>query len=180
MDVGFGSFVRAISVVGLAALPFFPAGRLVLVALLGSLLPYIFTWNVGGGGAWRFTMHAYPFFFVAVGIAVVGAWRALSAIARHPAVVTRATLLPLAWRTATIAAVALLGATGFPGLPWYVTREAIAHGESTSIETGDRDRIFYRSGWSPPHLENITVRVSRDAAPSSACHCPSAAPTIWC
>ena len=90
---GFGSLVRAISVVGLAALPFFPAGRLVLVALLGSLLPYIFTWNVGGGGAWRFTMHAYPFFFVAVGIAVVGAWRALSAIARHPAIVTRATLL---------------------------------------------------------------------------------------
>ena len=159
---GFGSFVRAISVVGLAALPFFPAGRLVLVALLGSLLPYIFTWNVGGGGAWRFTMHAYPFFFVAVGIAVVGAWRALSAIARHPAVVTRATFLALMWRTAAIAAVALLGATWYLGLPWYVTREAIAHGESTSIETGDRDRIFYRRGWSPPHLENITVRVSRD------------------
>ena len=43
-----------------------------------------------------------------------------------------------------------------------MTREAIAHGESTSIETGDRDRVFYRSGWSAPHLENITVRVSRD------------------
>ena len=47
------------------------------------------------------------------------------------------------------------------GLPWYVTREAIAHGESTSIETGERDRVFYRSGWSAPHFESITVRVSR-------------------
>jgi hypothetical protein len=159
---GFGSLVRGISVVGLAALPFFAAGRLVLVALLGSLLPYIFTWNVGGGGAWRFTMHAYPFFFVAVGVAIVGAWRALSAIARHPAVPTRATVLPLVWRTATIAAVALVGATWYLGLPWYVAREAIAHGESTSIETGDRDRIFYRRGWSAPHLENITIRVSRE------------------
>jgi hypothetical protein len=159
---GFGSLVRAISVVGLAALPFFAAGRLVLVALLGSLLPYIFTWNVGGGGAWRFTMHAYPFFFIAVGVALVGGFRALRAVARDPALVTRATLLPLVWRAAAIAAVALLGTAWYLGLPWYVTREAIAHGESTSIETGDRDRIFYRSGWSAPHLENITVRVSRD------------------
>ena len=71
---GFGSGVRAIAVVGLAALPFFAAGRLLLVILLGSLLPYIFTWNVGGGGDWRFTMHAYPFFLVAAALAVVGGW----------------------------------------------------------------------------------------------------------
>ncbi len=159
---GFGGLVRAISVAGLAALPFFPAGRLVLVALLGSLLPYIFTWNVGGGGAWRFTMHAYPFFFIAVGVALVGTWRAVRAVARNPAVVIRATVRPLAWRGAAIAAVAVLGTTWYLGMPWYVIREAIAHGESTSIETGDRDRVFYRRGWSPSHVENITVRVSRD------------------
>ena len=76
---GFGGVVRAIAVIGLAALPFFAAGRLVLVALLGSLLPYIFTWNVGGGGAWRFTMHAYPFFFLAVAVALVGTGRAIRA-----------------------------------------------------------------------------------------------------
>ena len=69
---GLGAALRAVSVAGLAALPFFPAGRLLLVVLLGSLVPYMFTWNVGGGGAWRFTMHAYPFFFVAVGVALVG------------------------------------------------------------------------------------------------------------
>jgi hypothetical protein len=43
-----------------------------------------------------------------------------------------------------------------------VVRESIAHGESTSIETGSRDRVFYRNGWSAPHVENITVRVSRN------------------
>ena len=76
---GFGEWIRGarfvlapLAIAGLVAMAFFGAGRLVLVALLGSLLPYIFTWNVGGGGEWRFTMHAYPFFLVAVGVAVVG------------------------------------------------------------------------------------------------------------
>ena len=159
---GFGSAVRAIAVVGLAALLFFPGGRLLLVALLGSLLPYIFTWNVGGGGAWRFTMHAYPFFFVAAAVALVGTGRAIRAIAGTPALLTRATVVPFAWRGAATAAVATLGTAWYLGLPWYVTREAIAYGESTSVETGARDRVFYRSGWSAPHVENITVRVSRN------------------
>ncbi len=157
---GFGVVVRALAVVGLAALPFFAAGRLVLVALLGSLLPYIFTWNVGGGGAWRFTMHAYPFFFLAAAVALVGAGRAVLSVARNPSLLSRATIVPVALRVAAVAAVALLGTAWYLGLPWYVAREAIAHGESTSIETGDRDRVFYRSGWSAPHFESITVRVS--------------------
>ena len=81
---GFGTGVRAIAVVGLAALPFFAAGRLLLVILLGSLLPYILTWNVGGGGEWRFTMHAYPFFLVAAALAVVGGGRAREGRRQQP------------------------------------------------------------------------------------------------
>jgi 4-amino-4-deoxy-L-arabinose transferase-like glycosyltransferase len=77
---GLGAALRAISLAGLAALPFFAAGRLVLVVLLGSLVPYMFTWNVGGGGAWRFTLAAYPIYFVAVGIALVGAVRGIRAV----------------------------------------------------------------------------------------------------
>ena len=162
---GFGAFARAVSIVGLAALPFLAAGRLVLVALLGSLLPYIFTWNVGGGGAWRFTMHAYPFYIVAASVAVVGGARAIRSVAHRPELPGRATIVRFAWRGAVIAAIALLGVAGYFGLPWYVAREAIAHGESTSIEVGARDRVFYRAGWSVPHLENIRVRVSRSERP---------------
>ena len=158
---GLGSGLRLIAVIGLAALPFFARGRLLLVALLGSLLPYVMTWNVGGGGAWRFTMHAYPFFFVAAGVAVVGTGRALRAVMRDYRLLQPAAMKPYLWRLAIVAVVAGLGTAWYLGLPWYVTREAIAHGESTSIETGGRDRIFYRSGWSAPHVENITVRVSR-------------------
>jgi 4-amino-4-deoxy-L-arabinose transferase-like glycosyltransferase len=158
---GLGAGLRVIAVVGLAALPFFVSGRLLLVALLGSLLPYVMTWNVGGGDAWRFTMHAYPFFFVAAAVAAVGVGRALRAVTRDYRLLQPAALKPYVWRLAIVAAVAGLGTAWYLGMPWYITREAIAHGESTSIETGGRDRIFYRSGWSAPHVENITVRVSR-------------------
>jgi 4-amino-4-deoxy-L-arabinose transferase-like glycosyltransferase len=158
---GFGASARAIAVAGLAALPFFAAGRLLLVILLGSLLPYMLTWNVGGGGEWRFTMHAYPFFFLAAAVAVVGAGRAVRAVVDNPARVRLPAVIAVAWRGAVVAAVAALGAVWYFGLPWYVTREAIAVGESTSVETGERDRVFYRSGWSAPHVEGIIVRVSR-------------------
>jgi len=147
---GAGAVARALGAAGLAAMPFFAAGRLLLVALLGSLVPYMFTWNVGGGGEWRFTMHAYPFFFVAVGVAVVGLVRAVQAVAADPVI--------LRSRAATVAAI---GVAIYFVLPWYVIRESIVRGESTSIETGERDRVFFRSGWSPLHVDNIPFRVSR-------------------
>jgi hypothetical protein len=156
---GLGATLRATSIVGLAAMPFFGAGRFVLVLLLSSLVPYMFTWNVGGGDAWRFTIHAYPFFFVAVGVALVGCWRAARAIVGDRSII-RPAVAPVLRRAALIAALAALGATWYLGMPWFVVRESIAKGESTSIETGDRDRIFYRRGWSAPHFENIMVRVS--------------------
>ena len=85
------------------------------------------------------------------------------------------------WRLAIVAAVAGLGTAWYLGLPWYVTREAIAHGESTSIETGVRDRIFYRSAWSAPHVENITVRVSRsERAVVRSPRCQRGGPTNSC
>jgi hypothetical protein len=156
---GLRPLLRAISIAGLAALPFFAAGRLVLVVLLGSLVPYMFTWNVGGGGAWRFTLAAYPIYFVAVGVALVGVGRAIRAVAADRGMV-RSAGAGIAWRTAAVAIAAALGGLWYVGMPWYVVREAIAHGDSTSVETGGRDRVFYRSGWSPPHAQNITVRVS--------------------
>jgi hypothetical protein len=64
-------------------------GRLLLLLLFCSLLPYAFTWNVPGGAEWRFTLVAYPFYLVAAAQALAsavwllrrafragGAWRA--------------------------------------------------------------------------------------------------------
>ncbi len=157
---GLSRIARALAVAGLAGMVFLPGGRLLLVALLGSLVPYMFTWNIGDGNAWRFTMHAYPFFLIASAVAVVGAARALRAVAAEPSLV-RSMARPMAWRALAIGAAAVGGIAAYYLLPWYVVREAIALGESTSVETGVRDRVFYREGWSAPHFGSIVVRVSR-------------------
>jgi dolichyl-phosphate-mannose-protein mannosyltransferase len=59
------------AVAGLALFALRPAGRLLLVVLATSLLPYAFTWRIPGGAEWRFTMHAYPFDLLAAALTVV-------------------------------------------------------------------------------------------------------------
>ena len=69
---------RVLSVASAAGLILFlgsAAGRLLLVVLVTSLIPYAFTWPVPGGAEWRFTMHALPFYLIA-------AWLALTRAAR--------------------------------------------------------------------------------------------------
>jgi hypothetical protein len=158
---GLGHALRFAAAAGLAAWLFSAAGRLLLVIVITSLLPYAFTWNLGGGSEWRFTMHVYPFFIVAAMYAVAGAWRAIAALVRDRSVLRREALVPVLRRVAAVLAAATAAAALYVALPWLVTLEAIRKGDSTSIETGDRDRIFYRSGWTPPHHESITYRVSR-------------------
>jgi hypothetical protein len=157
---GLGKWLQWLALVGLAVLPFFARGRLFLVILLTSLVPYVFTWNLGGGGEWRFTMHVYPFFIVAAAFAVVGGVRAAREVTRNPRALSWPVFLSFTWRGGLVAGAALAGIVAYQRLPGLVTREAIAHGDSTSLETGPRDRAFYRAGWSPPHREGVTVRVS--------------------
>jgi hypothetical protein len=159
---GAGRALQCLALVGLATWPFTPVGRLTIVVLLSSLGPYIFTWNLRGGSEWRFTMHAYPFFLLAAATAIVGAAYVVRAILRDPQVLERKTVVRVGRRAAAVPAVAVLGVAVYFSLPWYVVREAIARNESTSVETGERDRVFYRSGWLPPHYDGVTVRVSQD------------------
>jgi hypothetical protein len=141
------------ALVGLASWVFSPRGRLMLVMLLGSLVPYAFTWNIAAGGEWRFTMHAYPVFLVAS----VEAGALLVRVVR-----TRPAVRPAAVRVAAVLAVAALAWGTYVALPWFVTTEAIARREAVTIEAGDRSRVFYRRGWSAPHADGaVTVRVSR-------------------
>ena len=159
---------QATACAGLACLLFSAVGRFLIVILLTSLLPYAFTWNVGGGGEWRFTMHAYPFYLVAAGVAVTAASMAMKRARRgSERELAQGTVLR---RAGIVATIVIVGTAAYLGLPWFVVREAIAHGESTSIETGRRDLAFYRSGWSAPHREGVTVRVS--TADRSTVHVP--------
>jgi hypothetical protein len=158
---GLGTLTSWLALVGLGAMPFFSAGRLLLAILLTSLIPYMVTWNVAGGNEWRFTMHAYPFYIVAAAWVAVGAARLARLLVRtrglpegvHPRALVRG--------AAAIATLAMLAVVVWFVVPWFVVREAIAHGVSTSVETGRRDWIFYPDGWSSPRADGITVRVSR-------------------
>jgi hypothetical protein len=146
---------------GLLMLMLTPAGRLFLVILFTSLVPYAFTWNIAGGGEWRFTMHAYPFYVVAACYALVRTARAGYRAWREPATFSRETVLAGASRTATLAAIASVACAVYLAMPWFVGRETLARGQDLMVGPGARDLTFFRRDWSPPQTEGIaTVRVS--------------------
>jgi hypothetical protein len=165
---GLAAALRWSSLVGLLMLLFSSRGRLLLVLLVTSLVPYAVTWNVAGGGEWRFTMHAYPLFLVA-------AFYGLERMARAAAAVwslgrrgtSRAADLAALARAARPVAIVLAVlanlVAGYLLMPSLVVREAIAHGDDASIETGGRDFTFFDAGWSEPHRDGVIVRVSRAA-----------------
>jgi 4-amino-4-deoxy-L-arabinose transferase-like glycosyltransferase len=64
---------RVLEVVSLAGLLLFlarPPGRLLLLVLLSTLVPFAFTWRIPGGSEWRFTLVAYPFYLLAAALAL--------------------------------------------------------------------------------------------------------------
>jgi hypothetical protein len=156
-----GATLCWLALVGLAACVFSPRGRLVLLVIAASLVPYAFTWNVADGGEWRFTMHVYPLFVVA----------AVYAIALTPRLADRQAWPSLARRSIAIAVGSAAAAAIYIALPWFVVREALSLNESVSVAAGDRDRVFFRAGWSPPHSEGtLTTRTS--GASRAAVHFP--------
>jgi len=157
---GLGNATALVALAGLALLPFSRQGRLLLVILLTSLLPFAFTWYLGSGREWRFTMHVYPIYLVAATAAVIGVATLPIVLWRRGAPVRRHQIARVGRQAAAVVVVALTGTALYVGLPWLVVNESIAAGESTSLDTGPRDALFYRAGWSPPHRDGITARVS--------------------
>jgi len=141
--------------------PFSADGRMLLVILFGSLLPYAFTWNVIGGGEWRFTMHVYPFYLLAALCTVEWAWRGATTWRREPRRVRALVTASAARRVLAGAAIVAIACAIYAVLPWFVVRETIATGNDVSIETGARDWTFFGSGWSAPYADGPTFRVSQ-------------------
>jgi 4-amino-4-deoxy-L-arabinose transferase-like glycosyltransferase len=152
-----GPILFWLSLAGLAAFVYSPRGRLMLVIIVTSLLPYAFTWNVAAGGEWRFTMHVYPLYIIA----------AACAVALIPRLADRHTWPLLARRTALVATVLSATTVLYIAFPWFIVREALALSESVSVQAGDRDRLFFRSGWSPPEAAGtVTTRTSQTTRPT--------------
>jgi hypothetical protein len=157
---GIGTALWWLAVGGLLAWPFSAKGRMLLVILFGSMLPYALTWNVAGGGEWRFTMHAYPFYMLAALSALAWACRGVTALWRRPWRESRIAWKPVA-PAAAGAGVYILVYALYLALPWFVVREAIATNHDISIETGARDITFFGTGWSRPYQDGLTFRVSQ-------------------
>ena len=157
---GIGRVLSWLAIGGLLVSVFFADGRMLLVVLFGSLLPYAFTWKVAGGGEWRFTMHAYPFYILAALSSVELGWRGAATLWRQPQRVTTIAWQPVARRLLLGTTIVALACAVYAVLPWFVVREAIARGDDVSIETGSRDSRFFGSGWSAPYADGLRFRVS--------------------
>jgi hypothetical protein len=155
-----GGLLSVAALAGLVLFVFSPAGRLLLLVVVTSLLPYAFTWEVPGGAEWRFTMHALPFYLIAAWLAIT---RAVGAL--RPSVLRD---LPGRWRgrerrLALVAAAAVVLAAGawvaLCALSYLRVRESLRAGEPGVIAAGARDRFFFGSGWSRPVRRGfVTVR----------------------
>src|SRR6185503_437096 len=164
---GLGALVAFASVVGLAALAFVPAGRVVLLVAFTSLLPFSLTWRVDPNP--RFTLHLYPFFLIAASIAGSFAVRAVgrllaAGIVAEPAPWRRDGEILAGRNLATGAAVV----AGSAALLWYVMSwspqlvfaDALRYRDDATVTVGD-DIGFLGTGWSRPlDLGNVQMRIA--------------------
>ena len=155
-----GPVLRWLSAFGLLIWIWQPRGRLLLLILLTSLAPYMITWTLRGGGEWRFTMHAYPFYLLAAFAAV--AW--LVAGVRSLIASRQSTLA--AWRAQHVgakglatAALVAIGCLANFWAPYFVAREGLLAGEPTSVAAGENDGVFFGAGWTGlVHSGTVTSR----------------------
>jgi hypothetical protein len=157
---GLGTCLWWLAAVGMVAALLLPDGRLLLVLLFSSMIPYALTWTVGGGREWRFTEHAYPIYLVlacdVVRRAVHAArlWRA-SPLSR------RAWIRSYQWPAIGLVTAGAVIAPIYVLLPFFVARESLQAGEVAMITAGARDTVFFDSGWSPPSGQNgVALRVA--------------------
>jgi hypothetical protein len=159
-DVWVQGLSRALAVLAVIGLALFAAtvnGRLLLIGCFTSLIPFASTWNIAGGGEWRFTMHVYPVFLIAAFSSIVIALRALRPAWRR-ALATRRRDIALTAAAALVISVILIVHDRFP---YYVTSETLAAGHAVNFTAGPRDRQFFTRGWSRWHVDgNVTSRVT--------------------
>jgi 4-amino-4-deoxy-L-arabinose transferase-like glycosyltransferase len=148
-------------------------GRLLLLAHLAAMVPFVFTYEARAGGPWRLTFHAYPFYLIA-------AFSALALIARLlvSATARRAVREWLGWRRGVWLATGLVLLAGGAWTLWhglYYLRFAEAVRAGTPANTvplffaGQRDAFLFGRGWCAPRpAAGMSGRYVRVACGTSA------------
>jgi len=135
----------AFALAGLPVLLWRVEGVIAILVFLCSIVPYAWTWNIPGGGEWRFTLPVYPLFLISAAAAVEGAVRLSFGMLTSGS--RRASLVSLARYAATAALLTALGVWTFRWLDWLRVGEAVAQRRSALIEPGSPGRFFFASGW---------------------------------
>jgi hypothetical protein len=154
---GLGLALSGLSLAGLLLFCFHPLGRLVILVLLTSLVPFAFTWNIAGGGGWRFRLCAYPFYLVGSAFALVEGCRLAARFVRGEIPRPDRSLL---WKGVAVLAGAVVVWGGLLGLAYLRVREEVRNGASLVVLGAPRNRLLVGSGWSEPvDLGNVPVRL---------------------
>ena len=155
-----GTWLSRAALLGLLLFLASGGGRLLLVVLAGSMLPYAFTWRVASD--WRFTEHTYPFYLLAAGFAIWEILALLISSQRRERLAPYGRLEPLLTAAAVLMTIAGAIWTMTHLLPPLIVKEALASGENVSITAGDRDAAFFADGWAGTVREgNVTTRAAR-------------------
>ena len=153
--------LSVLSVIGLLWWPWRVAGRWLLLLLGFSLVPYAFTWEILGGAAWRFTMHAYSIYL----IAAVSCTTACAGVVRRAFGTGIRFERPALARMTISITLALALAIAISLMPYPRFREALAIEKNTVVLPGWRDVVFFRHDWHAPVVQNgVTSRTSRGQA----------------
>ena len=156
-----GPVLRWSAVAGMIAALWSATGRLLLLILVTSLLPYAVTWSVGGGSEWRFTQHVYPIYLVLACSALSLLGRTVYAMVRERRI-ERPSRQQIKFASA-FAALAVLSVFTYICLPMLVMREALARGEAFNVQAGGRDRCFFSGAWSDPTGGgNVVFRIAEE------------------
>jgi 4-amino-4-deoxy-L-arabinose transferase-like glycosyltransferase len=143
--------LQALALIGLVIMLGATTGRVLLVLLVCSLVPYAITWKLIGD--WRFTAHAYPFYLIAVGwvLVTVPGIRSVPRPSRRVA---------LAW-TGVAVVVGLVTWVSAAVLPLPAAGEILRFDRAVTMAAGFQDRSFFVSGWARPTTTgNVTARIS--------------------
>jgi 4-amino-4-deoxy-L-arabinose transferase-like glycosyltransferase len=136
-------------------------GRFLLMILIMSLVPYAATWSIGGGGDWRFTQHAYPFYLVFAFSTIAWACRTVITFARDESARRSMLTWRVAFRVATLVSAIGVWALGYVMLPRAMYREALAAGEAVNIPASERDEWLLEGSWSDPiPTGNVIARLA--------------------
>lgn len=155
-----GPVLKTFAAIGTAVVLASPHGRLLVLILFSSLVPYALTWSLGGGGEWRFTQHVYPIYltFSFAAIAVLIELIRGVVVDRKRISVSRRLIARVVMVVGAVAA----GTAAYSFAPLLIAREALAAGEAVNITAGERDGWFFQGRWSAPiDYGNVAVRVAQ-------------------